>query len=116
MGYPITLLENMLHQDKPIFDENYVIELPNKELVTLGALMTFWIEGHRKIQNALDIIKEEKAHGKNVKTTKSEEKLETEQNLEKLPSSDEHSTVWDRPNHKKQVGKNRKLTSSSCDS
>ena len=57
MNLPLSVLENVLHP-KQKFDENYLIELNNGELVTLGDLMNFWIEGHKKIKSALDIIKE----------------------------------------------------------
>lgn len=57
---PLSVLENVLHPKQINFDENYIIELNNGELVTLGDLTNFWIEGHQKIKKALDIIKESK--------------------------------------------------------
>lgn len=60
MSLPLSVLENVLHPKQINFDENYIIELNNGELVTLGDLTNFWIEGHQKIKKALDIIKESK--------------------------------------------------------
>ncbi|MBQ1394335.1 MAG: hypothetical protein IIY81_12585 [Lachnospiraceae bacterium] len=60
MSLPLSVLENVLHPKQISFDENYLIELNNGELVTLGDLTNFWIEGHQKIKKALDIIKESK--------------------------------------------------------
>ena len=79
MSLPLSVLENVLHQ-KQSFDETYLIELPNKEVVTLGALMTFWIEGHQKIKKALDIIKESK--GKVERESEKENKISSKQEME----------------------------------
>ena len=86
MSLPLSMLQGLLHQ-KQNFDENYLIELNNGELVTLDALMTFWIEGHRKIQNALDIIQETRK--KSEREPKEKTKLSPEQEMERISSSDE---------------------------
>ena len=108
---PLSVLENVLHPKQEII----VFTVPGEDRPTMvypSELIDLYIQTRIELN---EYKEKEKAHGKNVKTTKSEEKLETEQSMEKLPSSDEHSASWDRPNNKKQVGKNRKLTSSSCD-
>lgn len=69
---PLSVLENVLHPKQINFDENYIIELNNGELVTLGDLTNFWIEGHQKIKKALDIIKESKKEVERKPETKSE--------------------------------------------
>lgn len=103
MGYPITLLESMLHQDKPAFDENYLIELNNGELVTLGDLTNFWIEGHRKIKSALAIIKETKNKVERKPETKSE--VSSEQEVEAVCSPTVSKTKRTRRSNKNKTEK-----------
>ena len=106
---PLSVLENVLHPKQISFDESYLIELNNGELVTLGDLTNFWIEGHRKIQNALDIIKE--TRNKVECKSKEETKLQSKQNLEKLPSSDECESKRIGPDNTKEIVQGSKPTS-----
>ena len=84
---PLSVLQGMLHPQQATFDENYVVELDSGELVTLGDLTNFWIEGHQKIKKALDIIKESKE--KVEREPKEKTKLSPEQEMERISSSDE---------------------------
>lgn len=98
---PLSVLENVLHPKQISFDENYLIELNNGELVTLGDLTNFWIEGHQKIKKALDIIKESK---KEVECKPKEKtKLQSKQEVERLQASDECETKGIRPDNTKEV-------------
>ena len=91
------------------FDENYIIQLNNGELVTLGDLTNFWVEGHLKIKNALDIIKESKREDECK--SKEKTKLQSKQSMEKLSSSDECETARARPDNSKEVVQGGKPTS-----
>ena len=105
---PLSLLENVLHPKQIAFDESYVVELNNGELVTLGDLMNFWIEGHQKIKSALDIIKENRKIDE--REPKEETKLQSKQEVEKLSSSDECSAARTGPDNTKEVVQGRKST------
>ena len=107
MSLPLSILENVLHQKQNI-DESYLVELNNGELVTLGALMNFWIEGHRKIQNALDIIKESRK--KVEREPKEKTKLSSEQEMEGVPSSDECKPKGNGPNNSEETVQGSKST------
>lgn len=105
---PLSVLENVLHQ-KQNFDENYLIELNNGELVTLGELMTFWVEGHRKIQNALDIIKESRK--KVEREPEKENKISSEQEVEVVCSPTVNPTKRVRRNNKSKTEKVQRSSS-----
>lgn len=109
MNMPLSVLENVLHPKQINFDKNYIIELNNGELVTLGDLTNFWIEGHRKIKSALDIIKEtkEKVECKSKEKTK----LQSKQEVERLQASDECETKGIGPDNSKEVVQGSKSTS-----
>lgn len=76
---PLSMLQGLLHP-KQDYDETYLVELPNKEVVTLGQLMTFWVEGHQKIKSALDIIRESKE--KIEREPEKENKISSKQEME----------------------------------
>lgn len=109
MSMPLSVLVNVLHPKQINFDENYLIELDNGELVTLGDLTNFWIEGHQKIKNALEIIKEsrEKVECKSKEKTK----LQSKQEVERLQASDECETKGVGPDNTKEVVQGSKPTS-----
>ena len=104
---PLSILEGMLNDRK--LDENYLIELNNGELVTLGDLTNFWIEGHQKIKKALDIIKEskEKVECKSIEKTK----LQSKQEVERLQTPDECETKGIGPDNTKEIVQGSKSTS-----
>jgi len=106
---PLSVLENVLHPKQINFDENYIIELNNGELVTLGDLTNFWIEGHQKIKKALDIIKETKE--KVECEPKEKAKLQSKQEVERLQASDECETKGTRPSNTKEIVQGSKPTS-----
>ena len=106
---PLSVLENVLHPKQINFDENYIIELNNGELVTLGDLTNFWIEGHQKIKKALDIIKESKE--KVECEPKEKTKLQSEQEVERLQTSDECETKGIGPDNTKEAVQGSKPTS-----
>lgn len=106
---PLSVLENVLHPKQINFDENYIIELNNGELVTLGDLTNFWIEGHQKIKKALEIIKESKE--KVECKSKEKAKLQSEQEMERLQASDECETARVGPDNTKEVMQGSKPTS-----
>lgn len=92
MSLPLSLLENILHPKQISFDENYLIELNNGEVVTLGDLTNFWIEGHQKIKNALDIIKESKKEvcnmtGENISTQNQTTGKKSRKSIKKMTTS-----------------------------
>lgn len=78
MGLPISYLENVLHnyQSKPglpKIHDDCIIELNNGEIVTIKDLCDFWIEGHKKLDNATKAIESaktiiEKSKGKECNT------------------------------------------------
>ena len=105
---PLSLLENVLHPKQINFDENYIIELNNGELVTLGDLTNFWIEGHQKIKKALEIIKESK---KVECEPKEKAKLQSKQEVERLQTPDECETKGIGPNNTKEAVQGSKPTS-----
>lgn len=107
MNMPLSVLENVLHPKQTTFDENYVIQLNNGELVTLGDLVNFWIEGHQKIKKALDIIKESKVE----REPKEKTKLSPEQKMERVPSSDECKPKGTGPNNSEETVQRSKSTS-----
>lgn len=109
MSLPLSVLENVLHPKQINFDENYIIELNNGELVTLGDLTNFWIEGHQKIKKALDIIKESKE--KVECEPKEKKKLQSKQEVERLQASDECETKRTGPDNTKEVVQGSKPTS-----
>lgn len=90
------------------FDEACLVELPNKEVVTLGDLTNFWVEGHQKIKKALEIIKEnrEKVECK----SKEKAKLQSEQEVERLQTSDECETKGIGPDNTKEIVQGSKPT------
>lgn len=106
---PLSVLENVLHPKQINFDESYLIELPNNEFVTLGQLMEFWVDGHRRIKNALEIIKESKE--KVECKSKEKAKLQSEQEMERLQASDECETARVGPDNTKEVMQGSKPTS-----
>lgn len=107
---PLSVLENVLHPKQINFDESYLIELPNNgELVTLGDLTNFWIEGHQKIKKALEIIKESKE--KVECKSKEKAKLQSEQEMERLQASDECETARVGSDNTKEVMQGSKPTS-----
>lgn len=83
------------------FDETYLVELPNKEVVTLGDLTNFWVKGHQKVKKALEIIKESKE--KVECKSKEKAKLQSEQGVERIQTSEECGAEGDRPNNEKEV-------------
>lgn len=109
MNMPLSVLENVLHPKQITFDENYIIELNNGELVTLGDLTNFWIEGHQKIKKALEIIKESKE--KVECKPKEKTKLQSKQEVERLQASDECETKGIGPDNSKEVVQGSKPTS-----
>lgn len=109
MNMPLSVLENVLHPKQINFDENYIIELDNGELVTLGDLANFWIEGHRKIKSALDIIKETKE--KVERKPEKENKVSSKQEMERLQASNECETKGTGPDNTKEVVQGSKPTS-----
>lgn len=106
---PLSVLENVLHPKQINFDENYIIELNNGELVTLGDLTNFWIEGHQKIKKALDIIKESKE--KVECEPKEKKKLQSKQEVERLQTQDECETKGAGPDNTKEIVQGSKPTS-----
>lgn len=108
-GLPLSMLQEMLHPKQINFDETYLVELNNGELVTLGDLTNFWIEGHQKIKKALDIIKESK---KEVECEPKEKaKLQSKQEVERLQAQDECETKGIRPDNTKEIVQGSKSTS-----
>lgn len=103
MSLPLSLLENILHPKQISFDENYLIELNNGELVTLGDLTNFWIEGHQKIKNALDIIKESKE--KVEREPEKENKVSSKQEMEVVCTPTVNPTKRVRRNNKSKTEK-----------
>ena len=106
---PLSVLENVLHPKQIAFDENYLIELNNGELVTLGDLTNFWIEGHQKIRSALDIIKE--TRNKVEREPKEKTKLSSEQEMERVPPSDECKSKRAGPDNAKETVQGSKPSS-----
>lgn len=98
-------LGQMKAAKEPIrLDETYLVELNNGEIVTLGQLMKFWVEGHNRIQSALDIIKREK------------EEYEKENKTSQLkPANEKKAESKQRVERKKTEGK-RKSKDRPCDS
>ena len=100
---PLSVLENVLHPKQINFDENYIIELNNGELVTLGDLTNFWVEGHQKIKKALDIIKESKEEVE--REPEKENKISSEQEMEVVCSSTVSAPKRTRRNNKNKTEK-----------
>ena len=100
---PLSMLQGLLHPKQINFDETYLVELPNKEVVTLGQLMEFWVDGHRRIKNALDIIKE----NRKVDERKTEEKskVSSEQEVETICSPTVSAPKRTRRNNKSKTEK-----------
>lgn len=103
MNMPLSVLENVLHPKQINFDENCIIELDNGELVTLGDLANFWIEGHRKIKSALDIIKETKE--KVERKPEKENKVSSKQEMEVVCTPTVSKTKRTRRNNKSKTEK-----------
>ena len=82
---------------KGYFDNSYIIELSNGELVTIKELCDFWIEGHEKINKAKEIIKDVE------RITKKEKELSTEQKMEGFQTQEECSAEGFRPNNSKET-------------
>jgi len=102
-------------KDSIKFDSNYSIELPsssielpNGEVVTLEKLMEFWIEGHRRIEKALEIIKESKEV---EREPKEKAKLQSKQEVERLQTQDECETKGIGPDNTKEIVQGGKPTS-----
>lgn len=93
MGLPITLLENILHNETvkpgmPKIHDDYIIELNNSELVTIKDLCDFWIEGHKG------------ANKKSERSTEEEDKVSSEQKVETVCASSIGKTKRTRRNNK----------------
>lgn len=86
----------------------YSIELPNGEVVTLDDLTNFWIEGHKKIKKALEIIKESKEV---ERESKEKAKLQSKQEVERLQTQDECETKGIGPDNTKEIVQGSKPTS-----
>ena len=70
MGLPITVLENILHNETvkpgmPAIIDDYNIQLKTGEIVTIKDLIDFWIEGHAIMK---EIEKECNTTGTNTST------------------------------------------------
>lgn len=90
---------------KGYFDNSYIIELSNGELVTIKELCDFWIEGHEKINKAKEIIKDVE------RITKKEKELPTEQKMEGFQTQEECSAEGSRPDNSKETVQRVKSTS-----
>ena len=97
--FGISQLEAAKKVEKSIgyFDNSYIIELSNGELVTIKELCDFWIEGHKKIDKTKEIIEDIE------RITKKEKELSTEQKMEGLQTQEECSTEGTRPNNSKET-------------
>lgn len=110
MGLPITVLENILHNEtvKPAITDGYIIQIGD-ELVTIDELITFWKVGHDRLKNATASINEaititEKyLGGASERSSEKEKKLSTEQKVEGLQTPKECGTEGDRPYNKKEI-------------
>lgn len=106
MGLPITLLENILHNETvkpgmPKIHDDYIIELNNSELVTIKDLCDFWIEGHKKLFDATKIIDDTKElTKKSERSTEEEDKVSSEQKVETVCASSIGKTKRTRRNNK----------------
>lgn len=109
MNMPLSVLENVLHPKQIAFDENYLIELNNGELVTLGDLTNFWIEGHQKIKSALAIIKETK--NKVEREPAKENKISSKQEVEVVCSPTVNTPKRARQNNKNKIEKVQRSSS-----
>lgn len=96
-------------KDSIKFDSNYSIELPsssielpNGEVVTLDDLTNFWIEGHRRIEKALEIIKESKEV---EQESEKESKISSKQEMEVVCTPTVDTTKRTRRNHKSKTEK-----------
>lgn len=107
MGYPLSILENILHNtaSKPSFPfitDDYLVEVKPGELVKLIDLATFWNVNHVTI---------EVGDKKDDRGTKEEKELQTEQKVEGIQAQAKHKTKRPRSNNKKEVDKNGELSS-----
>ena len=93
-------LGQMQSAKEPTKLATYSIELPNGEVVTIGDLTNFWIEGHKKIKKALEIIKESKEV---ERESKEKAKLQSKQEVERLQTQDECETKGIGPDNTKEI-------------
>ena len=101
-------LGQMQSAKEPTKLATYSIELPNGEVVTIGDLTNFWIEGHKKIKKALEIIKESKEV---ERESKEKAKLQSKQEVERLQTQDECETKGIGPDNTKEIVQGGKPTS-----
>lgn len=98
------------------FDNGYVIELSNGELITIKELCDFWIEGHEKINKAKEIIKNVEKITKETcckQQSADEKEVESKSRVEGTETENKRKTKRG-PNNKKALDK--KLQSSSSES
>jgi len=72
MGLPITVLENILHNETemPAIIDDYNIQLKTGEIVTIKDLIDFWIEGHKAAEEVSKIVEENKRKSSEVRLQK----------------------------------------------
>lgn len=71
MSLPISILENILHNETikpgmPAIIDDYNIELKTGEIVTIIELIDFWIEGHKAAEEVSKIVEENKRKSSEV--------------------------------------------------
>lgn len=110
---PITMLESILHNTAskpgmPAIIDDYIIQIGD-ELVTIKELIDFWKVGHEKLKKATTVldeaiaITEKHLGGNSERSTEEEKKLQTEQKVEGLSSSEECGAEGNRSDNKKEV-------------
>ena len=88
-----------------LIDYGYIIEQENGDLPTLKELCDFWVEGHKKIDNAKEIIRDIE------RITKEEKKLPTEQKMEGFQTQEECSAERIGPDNSKEIVQGSKSSS-----
>ena len=117
--FGISQLEAAKKVEKSIgyFDNSYIIELSNGELITIKELCDFWIEGHKKIDKTKEIIEDiEKITKKEIRCKQQpadEKEVEGKPGMEGFEANNKRKTKRG-PDNKKTS--NKKLQSSSPES
>jgi len=95
MGYPLSILENMLHNSSQ--PDSITI---GEDTITIQQLIDFWIEGHKKLSGVTKFLKDakiimEKKDGQQEKSnegSKGQKELQTEQQVERLQKKEVRRT------------------------
>lgn len=118
MGLPISILENILHNETvkpgmPAIIDDYNIELKTGEIVTIKELIDFWIEGHKAAEEVSKIVEENKRKSSEVGLQKDKgmERLQKENDrgegteLPKLREENKDSSTSPRRQQRRKLSK-----------